>query len=161
MSEFKQHPYLADQQFVLSPEHPAAEDEGVTPVDLEIVAATYRSIVDQDAFEEMVANWEAKLAPARTDPGHRPKISKQMFGQLMMARNILEKLDIPVGDDPLRRAISEVTGPAIVLSPDGRVAISNVEGERAFDTRQGAFLDDERVAPASMPDFMADRKSVV
>lgn len=159
LSEFKQHPYLADQQFVLSPEHPAAEEEGVTPVDLEIVAATYRSIVDQDAFEEMVANWEAKLSPARTDPGHRPRISKQMFGQLMMARNILEKLDIPVGDDPLRRAISEVTGPAIVLSPDGRVAISNVEGERAFDTRQGAFLDDERVAPASMPDFMALKRS--
>lgn len=125
---------------------------------MDIVASSWRSIVDDTAFEEMVANWEAKLA-ADTAPEDEIRISKRLFGQLLTTRKTLETLDIPADNDPLKRAVSDVPGPAVVLSPDGRVATVNTTGERGFATRQGAFLDPSIIAPESLEDYQALRRA--
>lgn len=154
---------LADQKFLFSTKSWQADDEmdQTDPIDMEIVANTYRSIVDETAFEEMIANWCVKLdqIDARTD--RRPGISRQLLSQLMLARKTLETLEIPAENDPLKRAISDIPGPAIVLSPDGRVATSNVEGERAFSTRQGAFFDEAILGAESLRDFGTLRRTAV
>lgn len=147
--------HLADQQFMWQPDDAGGADGNVDPVDMEIVAATYRSIVDQSAFEEMIANWEMKLDTAVKQPASARLISRRLLDQLLTARDTLENLDIPAENDPLRKAISDVPGPAMVLSPDGRVAMTNIEGERAFATRQGAFVDTEIIDPCSRADFSA------
>ena len=147
--------HLADQQFMWQPEASGGEDGSVDAVDMEIVAATYRSIVDQSAFEEMIRNWETKLETATKQPATTKLISRRLLDQLLTARDTLENLDIPAENDPLRKAISDVPGPAMVLSPDGRVAITNMEGERAFAVRQGAFLDKNIIDPCSIDDFSA------
>ncbi|WP_323033987.1 alpha/beta fold hydrolase [Paracoccus sp. (in: a-proteobacteria)] len=144
---------LADQHFFLSPqlsEGQSSDDD----IDLNIIASTYRSIIDEHAFDEMVANWETKLTSSGGDTEH-PKVSKGLFGQLLTFRNTLEKLDVPTESDPLKLAVSEVPGPAAVLSPNGNVAVINIAGERAFGKRQGAFMGTAVVAPNSLEDYRA------
>ncbi|RDW13278.1 alpha/beta fold hydrolase [Paracoccus thiocyanatus] len=152
MSDPKSKTPLADQQFFLSPELSESRDTD-HDIDLSIIASTYRSIVDEHAFDEMVANWEAKLASG--DDADHPKVSKRLFGQLLTFRDTLEKLDIPAGNDPLKLAVSEVPGPAMVLSPNGNIAVINIAGERAFGGRQGAFMDTAVIAPRSLEDYRA------
>ncbi len=153
MLESKPKTPLADQHFFLSPqlsEGQSSDDD----IDLNIIASTYRSIIDEHAFDEMVASWETKLASSGGDAEH-PKVSKGLFSQLLTFRNTLEKLDVPTESDPLKLAVSEVPGPATVLSPNGNVAVINIAGERAFGTRQGAFMDVAVIAPNSLEDYCA------
>ncbi|WP_140846494.1 alpha/beta fold hydrolase [Paracoccus sp. FO-3] len=153
MLESKPKTPLADQHFFLSPqlsEGQSSDDD----IDLNIIASTYRSIIDEHAFDEMVASWEAKLASSGGDAEH-PKVSKGLFSQLLTFRNTLEKLDVPTENDPLKLAVSEVPGPATVLSPNGNVAVINIAGERAFGKRQGAFMDAAVIAPNSLEDYRA------
>lgn len=151
---------LADQSLMWEPElHDDPADQGIDAADMDIVAATYRSIVDQNAFEEMIASWSAKLDPQPARAERRSGISRQLLGQLMNARQMIERLDIPAENDPLKRAISDVPGPAVVLAADGRVATVNIEGERAFGTSQGGFLDPEIIDPCSRQDFAALRRA--
>ncbi|MTH34320.1 alpha/beta hydrolase [Paracoccus limosus] len=144
---------LADQQFFLSPE--LSDGRGSDDdIDLDIIASTYRSILDENAFEEMMANWETKLALPGAGPEH-PKVSSRLFGQLLTFRDTLEKLDLPAGSDPLKLAVSEVPGPAMVLSPNGNIAVINIAGEHAFGGRQGGFLDTSVIAADSLDDYRA------
>ncbi|WP_104494342.1 alpha/beta fold hydrolase [Paracoccus denitrificans] len=153
MPDSKSRTPLADQHFFLSPqlsEGQSSDDD----IDLSIIASTYRSIIDEHAFDEMVASWETKLASSGGDAEH-PKVSKGLFSQLLTFRNTLEKLDVPTENDPLKLAVSEVPGPATVLSPNGNVAVINIAGERAFGTRQGAFMNVAVIAPNSLEDYRA------
>lgn len=108
---------LGEQHLFLSPQ-PGRGEDADDDLDLNIIASTYRSIIDEQAFDEMVANWEAKLTPSGGEVVP-PKVSRRLFAQLLTFRDTLEKLDIPSDDDPLKRAIAEVPGPAMVLSPNG------------------------------------------
>ncbi|NMA96872.1 MAG: alpha/beta hydrolase [Phyllobacteriaceae bacterium] len=159
MTEGRQIPPLADQAFQFSPDDADGDDVGFDPTEVEIVAATYRAIVDQDAFEEMILGWIAKLDLAPEHSRRPLVISRQLLRQLLMARRTMEKLDIPAENDPLKRAIADVPGPAVVLSPEGRIAIVNIAGEQAFGTRQGAFLDTAVIAPCSQADYAALRRA--
>jgi len=131
----------------------AEEDAPLEPIDLEIVASTYRAIVDQEAFEEMIANWNTKLESMGQTGTARRGISRQLFGQLQLAHKALETLDLPAENDPLKKAILDVPGPAIVLSPNGRVAMANIAGAGAFDAQDGAFFDPEVIDPRSRQDY--------
>ncbi|WP_323715943.1 alpha/beta fold hydrolase [Paracoccus aminovorans] len=142
---------LGDQHLFLSPQPGRGEDSD-DDLDLNIIASTYRSIIDEHAFDDMVANWEAKLTPSGGEVV-APKVSRRLFAQLLTFRDTLEKLDIPSDDDPLKRAIAEVPGPAMVLSPNGNIAVVNIAGERAFGGRQGAFMDTAAIAPNSLEDY--------
>lgn len=144
---------LSDQGFFLSPK-PGAAGDGDEDIDFDIIASTYRSIVDENAFDQMVADWESKLA-LKEDGRKEPRVSKRLFDQLVTFRDTLENLDLPIGNDPLRLAVSDVPGPAMVISPNGRVAVINIAGERAFGARQGAFMEPAIIAPNSQDDYDA------
>lgn len=153
MLDPKSRPPLADQQFFLSPQLSEGRDAD-DDIDLNIIASTYRSIIDEHAFDDMVADWEAKLAAPGGNLDH-PKVSRRLFGQLLTFRDTLEKLDVPAESDPLKQAVSEVPGPAMVLSPNGNIAVINIAGERAFGRRQGAFVEAAVIAPNSLEDYRA------
>ena len=125
-------------------------EQVVSNLDLEIVSDTFRSIVDQNAFDQLIINWNQKLnAVENTDGSWGNKFASAFIAQLDAAGDTLDRLDISEYSDPLERIVSEVAGPAVVLSPDLRVASINVEGIDSFGTNAGAFFSEDRVDPAS------------
>lgn len=133
-----------------------AQTASVEELDLEIVSDTFRSIVDQDAFDSLIVNWNHKLN--ELDQSDRPNDSRfasAFLKQLERADDTLDKVDVEVHHDPLERIVSEVAGPAAVLSSDLRVASINVEGIKSFGTSSGAFFAAERIDPASKGAFDA------
>ena len=125
-------------------------------LDLEIVSDTFRSIVDQDAFDKLILSWNQKLNTiddAQSQSGGL--FSKGLLKQLGIAENTLERLDVSVQNDPIERAVSEVAGPAIVVTPDLRVAAANSEGMEAFAVTTGAFLSSDVIDPASNSAFQS------
>lgn len=128
----------------------------VSNLDLEIVSDTFRSIVDQDAFDKLIINWNQKLNTVESIDGNwGHKFASAFIAQLDAAGDTLDRLDISDHSDPLERIVSEVAGPAVVLSPDLRVASINVEGIDSFGTNSGAFFCEDRVDPASRKAFDA------
>lgn len=174
MSDKQTQTPLADQRFLLAPgaDELALPGEIDPATDLDIIANTYRAIVDQHAFEAMIASWNAKLDGADVDGTARPTdaplsggasarslLSGPLLQQLAAARNTMETLDIPAENDPLSRAVRDVPGPAVVLAPDGRIAAANVAGAAAFGVRQGGYFDTGTIDPRSRQDFDALRKA--
>lgn len=127
-------------------------DHTDTPdLDLEIVTDTFRSIVDQDAFDALIVSWNAKLEALGADNKLQSQpFSEALLKQLSAARSTLEKLDIRAENNPLERLVSEVAGPAMVLGPDLRVASINTEGAISFGASSGAFFDPDSIDPSSM-----------
>ncbi len=134
------------------------QPEDTTKLEMDIVSDTFRSIVDQKAFDDLILSWNAKLnASEDMDGPNSPAgwFSSAFLRQLDSAQATLSSLDIPVGNDPLERLISEVAGPSIVLGPDLRVVSVNEQGSESFATRVGAFFDTERIDPTSIREFEA------
>lgn len=153
MTDRKQKPPLVDQSLFFQPQ---MQDDGDLEegIDLDIIASTYRSILDDSAFDEMVAGWERKLATS-SSARSSAKVSKRLFGQLVSFRDTLDTLGVPKTSDPLAAAVAEVPGPAVVITPNGRVATINIAGERAFGARQGAQIAPALIAPHSKGDYDA------
>ncbi len=152
---------LFDQQLRFAPEPDQLNAAGeIDPgTDLEIVANTWRAIVDQHAFETMISSWNAKLDACGDRDEGPSNLSGPLLTQLAAARRTLEMLDIPAENDPLSRAVREVPGPAIVLAPDGRIVTANVAGVRTFGGRQGTVFSSELIDPCSRADFATLRKA--
>ncbi|MGB0959181.1 MAG: alpha/beta hydrolase [Halocynthiibacter sp.] len=130
--------------------------QAVSSLDLEIVSDTFRSIVDQDAFDKLILNWNQKLNTIETSDGSwGNRFASAFIAQLDAAGDTLDRLDINELSDPLERIVSEVAGPAVVLSPDLRVASINVEGIDSFGTNSGAFFSEDRVDSVSRKVFDA------
>lgn len=144
-----------DKERALAEENPASSREIDPHTDLDIISNTYRAILDPDGFDAMVASWRIKLDRIADDTQARAHISGQLLDQLSLAQRTMEALDRPIGDDPLARAIEDVPGPALVLSPEGRIAMLNVQAASKLGARQGAFLDPARIDPRSVSDFKA------
>lgn len=161
MSEKSGDQPLADQQLLFTPEPDQLASPGeIDPeTDLDIIANTYRAIVDQHAFETMIASWNAKLDRLGAYDKVPAGLSGSLLRQLAAARQVMETLDIPAENDPLSRAVLDIPGPAIVLAPDGRIAMTNMEGAAAFGVRQGMFFDTATIDTRSESDFEALRKS--
>lgn len=139
-----------------APAEPPADSAPIdASTDLDIISNTFRAILDQDAFEAMIASWQAKLDRIGDDTHAAAQIAAPLLAQLALAQRTLEALDLPVVDDPLVRAVQDVPGPALVLSPEGRIATINTEGVRLMAARQGAFLDPDCIDPRSAADFRA------
>lgn len=153
MPDRKPKTTLADQHLFLSPQLDHGED-AEHDTDLDLIASTYRSVLDEAAFDDMVSGWERKLSTSNVGTS-QTKVSRRLFGQLVIFRDTLDNLDVPATSDPLKLAVSEVPGPAVVISPNGRVATINIAGERAFGVRQGALIDPALIAPASHDDYEA------
>lgn len=152
---------LSDQDFLFTPDPQdlSMSEQMVSETDLDIVANTYRAIVDQHAFDAMIASWQDRLDATEAGSGIRSSLSKALLSQIAAARKTMEALDIPVENDPIGRAVQDVPGPAVVLSPDGHVAAINRSGAAAFGCRQGMRLDVGCIDPRSVCDFEALRKA--
>lgn len=125
-------------------------------LDLEIVSDTFRSLVDQDAFDKLILSWNRKLSALDARPKRGGRLfSEGLLRQLGAAQATLERLDIRVLGDPLERIVSEVAGPAMVLTPDLRVASINIEGTASFGAMSGTFFAPEAIDPASRRSFDA------
>ena len=144
---------LADQHMFLSPQLDNDED-AEDGTDLDLLASTYRSVLDESAFDDMISGWERKLTISDVGTS-QTRLSRRLFGQLVTFRETLDNLGAPATSDPLKVAVSEVPGPAVVISPNGRVASINIAGERAFGVRQGAQIDPALIAPGSRDDYEA------
>lgn len=149
----KSRPPLVDQHLQYSPQFQdatAPED----PSDLDVIANTYRWVIDDTAFEDLIAGWENKLDATDTEKSPT-RVSSRLFNHLVTFRDTLENLASPHSADPMKIAVSDVPGPAMVTSPDGRVVTINVAGERAFGVRQGAKMDIDLISPQSRDDYAA------
>ncbi|MFW2542254.1 hypothetical protein ACN2XU_06405 [Primorskyibacter sp. 2E107] len=90
--------------------------------------------MDQAAFDSLIESWNQKLnaldTAARVFERH---FSAAFFKQMDLAADTLDRLDLQIFEDPLERLVSEVSGPAVVISPDLRIASVNAEAtERHF-----------------------------
>lgn len=148
---------LSDQRLVFEPQPEQFDGAGEIDVetDLDIIANTFRAVIDQHAFEAMIASWSSKLDKSGDDAAAARGLSGPLMRQLALARQAMDHLDIPADNDPLNRAVQEVGGAAVVLAPDGRIAATNELGEAAFGGRQGVFLDRGVIDPRSAQDFDA------
>jgi DNA-binding CsgD family transcriptional regulator/pimeloyl-ACP methyl ester carboxylesterase len=137
-----------------------SEHQSHDDLDLEIVSGTFRSIVDQNAFDKLILSWNQKLNAMEAAESQRGGFfSKGLLKQLGIAESTIERLDIDVQNDPIERSVSEVAGPAIVLTPDLRVSASNREGMEAFGVKTGAFLSVDVIDPASRSAFQSILRS--
>lgn len=120
-------------------------------------------MVDQAAFDDLIIHWNAKL-DTLDDQGAKvpPKpFSDALLKQLSVAQSTLDKLDIRADNDPLARLVSEVAGPAVVFSPDLRVASVNTDGVLSFGAAEGAFFDLDCIDPSSLTALKSLRRSAV
>lgn len=123
---------------------PGTSSDDTTPtteLDLDIISDTFRAIVDQAAVDSLIERWNQKLNAIDTDASlFERHFSNAFFKQMDVAAETLDRLETQIFEDSLERVVAEVAGPAIVISPDLRVASVNAEGERSFGSSQGAFL---------------------
>ncbi len=135
------------------PEDPFASHRENTDLELDIISNTYRSIVDQTAFDDLLNSWKARLDKADGESAEKNSFSNAFLRQLAAADTTLDGLDVNSEDSPLERIVSEVAGPAVVLSPDLRVSAVNTEGTNILGARNGVFFDTALIDPASRSAF--------
>ncbi|MBM1817921.1 alpha/beta hydrolase (plasmid) [Pseudosulfitobacter pseudonitzschiae] len=125
-----------------------------TELDLDIVSDTFRAFVDQAAFDSLIERWNQKLNALDSEASILERhFSTAFFKQMDVAADTLDRLDAQIFEDPLEKVVAEVAGPAVVISPDLRVASVNVEGEQSFGASQGTFLSLDYLSPESRVDF--------
>lgn len=136
------------------PDTPSDDAMTTTELDLDIVSDTFRAFVDQAAFDSLIEHWNQKLNALDTEASMLERhFSTAFFKQMDVAADTLDRLDAQVFEDPLEKVVAEVAGPAVVISPDLRVASVNAEGEQSFGASQGTFLSLDYLSPESRLDF--------
>ncbi len=160
-SEDEGNTRLKDQHLIYAPDPQQLASPGdIDPeTDLDIIASTYRAVVDQHAFEAMIASWNAKLDRVNADDLQPTNLSGSLLRQLANARQTMEMLDIPADNDPLNRMVMDIPGPAVVLAPNCHIAMMNVGAAQTFGGRQGTPFDLANIDPRSEDDFAALRRT--
>lgn len=144
---------MADQP-QSKPDTPSDDTITTTELDLDIVSDTFRAFVDQTAFDSLIERWNQKLNALDSETSLLERhFSTAFFKQMDVAADTLDRLDAQVFEDPLEKVVAEVAGPAVVISPDLRVASVNAEGEQSFGASQGTFLSLDCLSPESCVDF--------
>ncbi|UFG13842.1 hypothetical protein [Pseudosulfitobacter pseudonitzschiae] len=144
---------MADQP-QSKPDTASDDRTDTTELDLDIVSDTFRAFVDQAAFDSLIERWNQKLNALDSEASILERhFSTAFFKQMDVAADTLDRLDAQIFEDPLEKVVAEVAGPAVVISPDLRVASVNVEGEQSFGASQGTFLSLDYLSPESRVDF--------
>lgn len=136
------------------PDTPSDDTMTTAELDLDIVSDTFRAFVDKAAFDSLIERWNQKLNTLDSEASlFERHFSAAFFKQMDVAADTLDRLDAQVFEDPLEKVVAEVAGPAVVISPDLRVASVNAEGEQSFGASQGTFLSLNCLSPESRVDF--------
>ena len=125
-------------------------DDKNRELDLEIVSASWRSVADYSAYEQMLDAWSRKLEAVRREP-RIPLLDKVLHHQLDSLEKLLEDRRDIQAEDPLEIAVSQTPAPAMVLSQDGFVVTLNHGASGYFGVRQGSqagtgWLRDDAIA---------------
>jgi pimeloyl-ACP methyl ester carboxylesterase/DNA-binding CsgD family transcriptional regulator len=131
---------------------------GVQLHDLDLVANSYRSMIDADSFDEMLVAWGRKLAHAGLND-ESLNFSAGARSQLATVEAILRQNAVEPARDPMSAAISEFASAAIVMTPERRVMTMNDQGEAKFGGRRGSINSLNWLDPSSVYDFDAICKS--
>ena len=136
-------------------EKPPSSSAENSALEMDIISNTYRSIIDQNAFDQLMDNWKTRLDRLDAKGADQSGFSFAFLQQLNVAQKTLEELDIQPDDGKLERVVSEVAGPAVVFAPDLRVTAINIDGTRAFGAEGGTIFDMSLIDAASIGDFEA------
>ncbi len=104
--------------------------------DMQIVAESFRVVSDVAAWDSLMHAWEEKLARAGLGDNFLSG-EQRLKKHYSVIRSLLDKVGVPVVDDPVERAVASVGEPAMVLSENFRVIAINPEGRDAFGIEQG------------------------
>ncbi len=121
--------------------------------DAEIVAATFRNVIDADAFDDMQEVWgrrfQAQLATG--DLGH---LDADMREHVRQALEQFRKHEVGPGRSAINEAIA-LAAPAMVLSPSGVVVATNEAGALDFGALQGRRIGEDWIEGRSVAGFKA------
>lgn len=130
---------MADQP-QSKPDTASDDRTDTTELDLDIVSDTFRAFVDQAAFDSLIERWNQKLNALDSEASILERhFSTAFFKQMDVAADTLDRLDAQIFEDPLEKVVAEVAGPAVVISPDLRVASVNVEGSSRLELHKARF----------------------
>ncbi|WP_114521646.1 LuxR C-terminal-related transcriptional regulator [Altererythrobacter sp. ZODW24] len=128
-------------------------------VDMDIVAATYRTLSDAAAFDAMVMAWERKISENAQEEATALYLGRGLTRHLGAAKALIARVERPQQESPIEAAVSSVGAPAVVLNPAGVVVAANALAKDRFASRQGQVDALEWLHPASAEDFAAVRRS--
>lgn len=132
---------------------------GMSGVDLDLVATSYRTLSDPAAFEEMIDAWNRKLAMLQDEPDWSERgLSGDLFAHLTRLEQFARSAD-PPSDDPIRQVVEASEEAIMVQSPEGRIAAANDAGMRLFGASAGAFDRLAWLDPASRSELITIRRS--
>lgn len=133
------------------------DDDG-RELDFDILSASWRSMSDADAYGEMLGAWDRKLSAVAKAPRF-PLVDGLLKRQLSSINDLLDDRRHMKLEDPLDIAVTETPAPAMVLSPQGMVAVHNEGAVSHFGVRQGARAGTDWLRDESLADYRAVRSS--
>lgn len=132
--------------------------EPVPPVsDARIVAATFRTVSDADAFDDMMEAWGRRLQ-AQLEEGRLGELDGEMREHVREALAQFRKNEAVADANPVDDAVA-IGAPVMVISPEGLVVAVNDGGVRSFTVRQGRSAGTDWLEPSSASDYAAMLRS--
>lgn len=122
-------------------------------LDIEPIVQAFRSVTDVDAFDPMLAAWDARLSTSGIANKAR------LASYLQDAIALLQSDDAVLVEDPLEVAVNQTARAAMALSPELVVALSNSSAGQAFRTIQGRTFALDRFAEGSHADIASLQRS--
>jgi pimeloyl-ACP methyl ester carboxylesterase/DNA-binding CsgD family transcriptional regulator len=128
-----------------------ATDEAVA-IDIELVASSYRSMIDAEAFDLMMEAWGRRLDLEHSD-AQGLSLPDTTAKQIKTVSSLLNEVALEPAEDPMSAAIGEFASAAMVLSPEHRVLALNTQAMGTFQAERGRQNKLEWLDPSSLQDF--------
>jgi pimeloyl-ACP methyl ester carboxylesterase/DNA-binding CsgD family transcriptional regulator len=126
----------------------------ITDVDLDLVANSYRSLVDSDAYDTMMAAWGRRLGFEQSTD-EKLELAPSTDHQMRAMEALINDLPVETPRDPMTLAVQEFASAAMVLSAEGRVMALNTSAAERFHARQGSICKPDWLDPGSEADYRA------
>jgi pimeloyl-ACP methyl ester carboxylesterase/DNA-binding CsgD family transcriptional regulator len=126
----------------------------IVGADLEMIASSYRSMIDAEAFDAMMEAWAMRLG-FESNSAPTIALSDDTKAQMKQVELLVREVALDPAEDPMSAAISEFASAAMVMSPQHRVMALNGQGGAAFAAERGRLNSLTWLQPDSVADFMA------
>lgn len=128
--------------------------------DLDLIASSYRSMIDTDSFDDMLISWNQKFQGEESIDGPLA-LPSSIRAQFSTIEDLLKQYAMEPARDPMSAAISDFASAAIVLSPERRVMTLNDQASAKFGAKRGLVNALNWLDPTSRADFDAILRSAV